>query len=76
MIFKYFADLKRNAGYFWAEKKREAFFAVVATFALGQVLYKDMQHRGYINAQKEERNKTITPVAEAKRRRKQNKEEQ
>lgn len=73
-MFKRYADMKRNAGYFWAEKKREAFFACVAAFALGQVFYRDLQNRGYVAASKEERNKTITPVAQTRKRK--NKEEQ
>ena len=45
LFFKKYEEMKKNAGYFWAEKKKEAFFAAVATFALCQVFYRDMMHR-------------------------------
>ncbi len=72
MVFARFQKMKQEAGYFWGEKKKEFFFALVATFALGQVLYRDMANRGYVNSQRQTRHDNPTaPLVEARRRKKQ-----
>ena len=55
----WYQQQKQNAGYWWAEKKKEAFFAFVAIFALGQVAYKEFFWSARV--QKEKIDSRVTP---------------
>jgi hypothetical protein len=58
----WFQQQKHNAGYWWKEKKREAFFAIVACFALGQVAYREMSMRGIVKQEYQQSRSQPPPI--------------